>query len=198
MTRRDLTRLFVRVFGLFILVSAVVWLPLSTERFIVELSALEAGYFVYTWQTVALRGASHFGPFVTYAAVGLCCLWWSGRIVDRVSIAPDQGEVVESTDLRNIEISLVAVLGLYFLADGFAELCRWSISQILSYPVSGPITRDWLSIMRNWLLIWDIPFIVQALVELIIGILLVLGRGGTVAVRRRIHAWVRKLRTWPD
>src|SRR5208337_5161472 len=46
-------------------------------------------------------------------------LWWSGRIVDGASHAPGEGEAVAATDSRSIEISLVAVLGLYLLADGF-------------------------------------------------------------------------------
>ena len=91
------------------------------------------------------------------------------------------------------------MLGLYFVADGFAELCRWSIRQGLRYPVSGPSSETplWMRI-QLWSTVWEIAFFVEALVKLIIGILLVLGRGGTVAVRRRVHAWVRKLRTWPD
>jgi hypothetical protein len=192
LTRRDLTRLLVRIFGLIILASAVVGLPLSINTFAIQLSVWDAGRAIYTWQDVAFVGVSYFGPFVAYTAVGLCFLWWSGRITERASLAPEQGEsdaLVESTDLRNIEISLVAVLGLYFLADGLAELCRVSLRLGLRYPIGGPPSLFWSV---------DIVFIVEALVKLIIGISLVLGRGGTVAVLRGIRVWVRKLRTWPD
>src|SRR5216684_1631777 len=192
LTRRDLTRLLVRIFGLIILVSAVVGLPLSIYRFVVHLSgALDGARAIYTWQDVAFIGASYFGPFVAYTAGSLCFLWWSGRIIDRASLAPERGESeapVESTDLRNIEITLVAVLGLYFLADGLAELCRVSFGQGLRYSLAGRLSVFWNV---------EIAFIVEALVKLIIGISLVLGRGGTVAVLRGVHLWVRKMRTWP-
>jgi hypothetical protein len=192
LTRRDLTLLLVRIFGLIILASAVVALPLSIYRFTVYLTALDGARAVYTWQDVAFIGASYFGPFVAYTAVGLCFLWWGGRIIDRASLAPERGEseaLVESTDLRNIEIGVVAVLGLYFVADGLAELCRVSLGLGLRYPIGGPPSLFWSV---------DIAFIVEALVKLIIGISLVLGRGWTVAVLRGARVWVRKMRTWPD
>jgi hypothetical protein len=97
--------------------------------------------------------------------------------------------LVESTDLRSIEVSVVAVLGLYFLADGLAELCRVSLGLGLHYPTGGPPSL-FLSV--------DIAFIMEALVKVIIGISLVLGRGWTVAVLRGARVWVRKMRTWPD
>ena len=192
LTRRDLTRSLVRVFGLIILVIAVVGLPLSIYRFVVHLSVLDATRAVYTWRDVAFIGVSYFGPFVAYTAVGLCFLWWSGRIIDKASLATERGEseaLVESTDLRNIEISLVAVLGLYFLADGVAELCRVGLSLGLRYPISG---RP--SLFSSV----DIAFIGEALLRLVIGISLVLGRGWTVAALRGARVWVRKMRTWPD
>ncbi len=146
LTLRDLTRLLVRIFGLMILASAVVGLPLSIYRFVVYLSALDGARAVYSWQDVAFIGASYFGPFVAYTAVGLCFLWWSGRIIDRVSLAPERGEneaVVESTDLRNIEISVVAVLGLYFVADGLAELFRVSLGLGQRYGIDGSLSLFW-------------------------------------------------------
>jgi hypothetical protein len=82
----------------------------------------------HTWQTVATIGISVFGPFATQAAVGLCLLWWNSRIVDKARLVPEKDEIVEAADLENIEITLVAVLGLYFIADGVAELIRSSLS----------------------------------------------------------------------
>src|SRR5260370_31581059 len=174
LTRRDFTGLFVRIFVLIILASAVVGLPLSIYRFVVYLSALDGARAVYSWQDVAFIGASYFGPFVAYTAVGLCFLWWSGRIIDRVSLAPERGEneaVVESTDLRNIEISVVAVLGLYFVADGLAELFRVSLGLGQRYRIDGSLSLFWHL---------DLPFFAEALAKQIIGISLVLGRAGPV------------------
>src|SRR5258708_1029053 len=192
LTRRDLTRFLIRIFGLIILASPLVGLPLSIYSFVVYLRALDGARAVYSWQDVAFIGASSFGPFGAYTAVGLCFLWWSGRIIDRASLAPERGEneaVVESTDLRNIEISVVAVLGLYFVADGLAELCRVSLGLGQRYGIDGSLSLFWHV---------DLPFFAEALVKLIIGISLVLGRGGTVAVLRGARVWVRKMRTWPD
>jgi hypothetical protein len=172
LTRRDLTRLLVRIFGLIILASAVVGLPLSIYRFTVYLTALDGARAVYTWQDVAFIGASCFVPFLAYTAVGLCFLWWGGRVIDRASLTPERGEseaLVESTDLRNIEISVVAVLGLYFVADGLAELCRVSLGLGQRYGTDGSLSLLWHV---------DLPFFAEALARLVIGISLVLGRGG--------------------
>jgi hypothetical protein len=192
LTRRDLTRLLVRIFGLFILVGAVAGLPASIYGFATQVSFWNEARVIHTWRDAAVVAVMYFGPFVAYTAVGLCFLWWSGRIIDKASLAPEPGEneaPVVSTDLRNIEISLVAVLGLYFLADGLAELCRAGLGPGLRYQIGSPPSFYWYA---------DIPFIVDALVKLIIGSLLVLGRGGTVAVLRGVRVWVRKMRTWPN
>jgi hypothetical protein len=176
---------------LIILASAVVGLPLSISRFTVYLTALNAARTVYTWWDAALIRVNFFGPFLAYAAVGLCFLWCSGPIIDKASLAPERGESaapIESADLANIEISVVAVLGLYFVADGLAELCRAGLGLGQRYGIDG------LSLF--WRL--DFPFFAEALARLVIGISLVLGRGGIVAALRGARAWVRKMRTWPD
>lgn len=195
MTRRDLTRLFVKFFGLIILVSAVVPLPSHTLVFIGTVRALHQNSLVFgasnagnTWQTVAAIGISVFGPVATQAVVGLCLLWWNGRIVDKARLVPEKDEIVEAADLENIEIALVAVLGLYFIADGVAELIRSSLSWGIRYSESGSLSAAWN---------WYIPVFVATLVKLTIGILFVLGRGGSVATYHRAQAWVRKWRTWP-
>lgn len=192
MTRRDLTRLLVRVFGLLLLASAVVGLPLSIYSFTLYLAALAGNHAISTWQDVALIAASHFGPFLAYTAAGLCLLWWAGRIVDRASLALERGDseaLVESSDLGNIEISLIAVVGLYFVADGLAELCRVSFGLGRRYAMDGSVSLFWQR---------DSPFLVETLIKLIIGISLVLGRGWTAAVLRGARVWVRKMRAWPD
>jgi hypothetical protein len=192
LTRRDLTRVLVKVFGLLILVSAVAGLPWIINAFAVTLSVWNTAGATQTWQDVAVIAVRYLGPFVGYAALGLCLLWWSSRIIDRAGLAPEPGEndaPVASSDLRNVEISLVAVLGLYFVADGFADLCRAGLGLGLHYRAGASPTLFWNV---------DIAFVVGALLKLIIGIWLVLGRGGTVAVMRGARIWVGKMRTWPD
>jgi hypothetical protein len=190
LTRRDL--LLVRVFGVLILASAVAGLPLSIYSFTLYLTALAGTQAVSSWRDVALIGASHFGPFLAYTGFGLCCLWWGGRIVDRASPEPERAEgeaLVESSDLGNMEISLIAVLGLYFVADGLAELCRVGFGLGRRYAMDGSVSLFWQL---------DSPFVVETLTKLIIGMSLVLGRGWTAAVLRSARVWVRRMRTWPD
>jgi hypothetical protein len=126
---------------------------------------------------------------VPYAIVGLCFIWWSGRIVDRSSLAPGQGEAVDAIGLRSIEISLVAVLGLYLLADGFAGLCG-IFSEGLLQQGRNPPSVTWV-----WQLAY--PSLGEPLVKLVLGVLLVLRRGGVVAVLHRLRAWVRRWRAYP-
>ena len=61
LTRRDLTRLLVRIFGLIILASAVVGLPLSINTFAIQLSVWDAGRAIYTWQDVPSVGVVNDG-----------------------------------------------------------------------------------------------------------------------------------------
>ena len=199
LTRRDLTQLFIKVFGLLILVSAAIELPSTVYRFALQMSGWETAKVAYGLPTARMVGASYLGPIAAYVVVGLSFLWWSGRIVDRTSQTPDENDTpLALTDLHNVEVSLLAVIGLYFLADGVAELCRWIFSQGLNYGLGGSPTPVplWTS-LTLWGSVREIPWIMQALVKLTIGVSLVLGRGGAAALLRRSRAWVRKWRTWP-
>src|SRR2546421_6988328 len=139
-TRRDVMRLFIKAFGLLILLSAAVTLPVTIYSFDVT--------YYWTWAKVApslsalvMAAASHFGPIAVYTAFGLGLMWWSGRIVDTASQAPEDGGLpAASSDLRSMEVSLVTVIGLYFLADGFAELFRFAFSQVVIHGLDGSVT----------------------------------------------------------
>jgi hypothetical protein len=189
LTRRDLTRLLLKIFGVIILVSVVAGLPSGIYGFVLYLSALDRTHAIHTWQDIAFIGGSYFGPSVAYTAAGLCFLGLSGYTVDRASLAPERGEsesVVELLDLRNVELSLIAALGLYIFADGFAELCRVGLGLGLRYATDGSPSLFWHL---------DLLFFAEALIKLLIGISLVLGRGWTVAALRSARVWVRKLRS---
>jgi len=196
LTRRDLTGLFVKFFGVIVLLSAVIPLPIQIYALVSTLHGLHQNSLVfgevksgYTWLTIELIGTSLFVPLAVKATAGLGLIWWSGRIADKVSLTPGKDQIVEAPDLRNIEVALVAVLGLYFIADGLAELFRWSLSLVFRFLANGSLLVAWEE---------NIPFLVETLVKLTIGILLLLGRGGSVAMRHRAHSWVRQWRTWPD
>jgi hypothetical protein len=195
MTRRDLTRLFVKVFGLLILLSTATGLPSTIYGFELRMKAWVAARVVYDLPSLVMAVTYQFGPVAIYAALGLSFMWWSGRIVDRASQAPqDDGLPVASADLKNIEVSLVTVIGLYFLADGFAELCRFTFSQGLNYALDGSATLKsiWTSMTRL-----QVSALSQVMMQLTIGATLVLGRGATVAMLHQARHWVQKWRAWP-
>jgi hypothetical protein len=81
------------------------------------------------------------------------------------------------------------VIGLYFLADGFAEFCRFTFSEGLNYALDGPVTlkSSWTGMTR-----FQVLALLQLMVKLTIGAALVLGRGATVATLRQARYWVKK------
>lgn len=195
MTRRDLTRLFIRVFGILILLSTAITLPQTINGFEWQMNAWVATKVVYDLPSLVMAVIFYFGPIAIYAALGLSFMWWSGRIVDRASLSPqDDALPVASADLKNIEVSLVTVIGLYFLADGFAELCRFAFSQGFIYSLNGSakLKSIWTGMTR-----FEVMNLLQIAMKLTIGAALVLGRGATVAILHQARHWVQKWRAWP-
>jgi hypothetical protein len=91
---------------------------------------------VYDLSSLVMAVIFSFGPTAIYAALGLSFMWWSGRIVDRASLSPEDDALsVAPADLKSIEVSLVTVIGLYFLADGVAQLCQFTFTR---RSISGP------------------------------------------------------------
>lgn len=194
LTRRDVTRLFVKAFGLLILLSAAITLPATIYGFDVT--------YNWVWAKAPDRSSSfamlvvnHFGPIAVYTAFGLGLMWWSGRIVDATNLAADDGDLTAaSSDLKNMEVSLVTVIGLYFLVDGFAELLRLAFSLATFHGLDGSVTLKsvWTTMSG-----FEVLKIIQSTVKLTIGAALVLGRGATVAMLRQARHWVKKWRAWP-
>jgi len=77
-----------------------------------------------------------------------------------------------------MEVSLVTVIGLYFLADGFAELIRFAFLGVVIHGLDGSVTLKsvWTNLSR-----FEIVRVIQSMVKLTIGTALVLGRGASVA-----------------
>jgi hypothetical protein len=193
MTRRDLTRLFIKVFGLLILLSTAISLPSTIYGFVLS-KAWVAARVGDELPSLVMAVTAQFGPIAIYAALGLSFMWWSGRIVDRAGqLAQDDGLPMASADLKNIEVSLVTVIGLYFLADGFAELCRFTFSQGIIFGRDGSAT---LKSIWTGMTGFQVDLL-QIMVKLTIGAVLVLGRGATVAMLHQARHWVQKWRAWP-
>jgi hypothetical protein len=195
MTRRDLTRLLIRVFGLLLLLSTAANLPSTIYGFELQMKMWAAARVVSDLPSLLVAVTYQFGPAAIYAALGLSFMWWSGRIVDRASQVPQDDRLpLASTDLKNIEVSLVAVIGLYFLADGFAELCRFAFSQGFIYSLDGSaaLKSVWTAMTG-----FQVSTLLQILVKLTIGAALVLGRGATIAALHQARHWVQTWRAWP-
>jgi hypothetical protein len=195
MTRRDLTRLFIKVFGLLILLNTAISLRSTIYGFELEMKAWVAARVVYDLQSLVMAIAYQFGPIAIHAALGLSFMWCSRRIVDRASQAPqDDGLPGGPADVKDIEASLVTVIGLYFLADGVGELCRFTFSQGFSYALDGSAT---LKSIWTGMTGFQVSALLQIMVKLTIGAALVLGRGATVAMLHQARHWVQKWRAWP-
>lgn len=195
MTRRDFARLVIKALGLLILLSTAMSLPFAVYGFELQMKAWAAARVVHDLPSLVMAVTYQFGPIAIYAALGLGFLWWSRRIVDRASLAPqDDGLPVASADLKNIEVSLVTVIGLYFLADGFAEFCRFAFSQGFHYALGGSamLKSVWTGMTG-----FEVSTLLQIMVKLTIGAALVLGRGATVAMLHQARHWVQKWRAWP-
>lgn len=195
LTRRDITRLFIRVFGVLILLSTAIGLPATINNFDWQMSAWLAAKVAYDLPSLVMAAIYHFGPIAIYAALGLSLMWWSGRIVDRASLTPqDDALPAASVDLKSIEVSLVTVIGLYFLVDGFAELCRFTFSQGFIYGLdrSATLKSIWTGMTR-----FQFVELLQIAIKLTIAAGLILGRGTTVAMLHQARHWIQKWRAWP-
>jgi hypothetical protein len=70
-----------------------------------------------------------FAPFIIYLAIGVGLLFWGERLVETF-IVRSSDEAAVPADFRPIEEVAIAVLGLYFLAEGLADLSHWWASVI--------------------------------------------------------------------
>lgn len=191
MTRRDVGLLLVKILGIFILVGAVLGLPWRLQAFAQSLYALEFARTPLTWKTIGSASINSFGATVISIIFGMCLLWWGGRVVYKAANTPlpEEGDApAEAVDLRSLEISLVALLGLYLLADGLPDVCGFALRFRGDFAIYGATSWSWRI---------DLPWLVQVLIKPVTGMSLILGRGGAVAILRGARGWVRKMRTWP-
>jgi uncharacterized iron-regulated membrane protein len=70
MTRLDVTRLFVRIFGLMILLNVLLGLYWSIYRFSAQRAWWDAAGAIYTMRSVVFSAVSSVGALVPYAIVG--------------------------------------------------------------------------------------------------------------------------------
>jgi hypothetical protein len=131
---------------------------------------------------------AYFAQVLIYFMVGLGIIWWARRGVDGSASTEGSPDANDSPKLPEIEAILIAVLGIYFLCDGFIDVIRIAASVSINAIVNG---TPWDLANRFNLAGYGVGFL-----KLGIGVLLILRKEGIVTLRRRIPEWVRNARRW--
>lgn len=130
--------------------------------------------------------ALYFMPSMAFLGLGLLLILVTPRLVRRFGRA----EPSEQTEIniRAIENVFVAVLGLYFLADGLAEFARVVFS--LAFHAYGPSGA--FASIRDIL-----ADLCRIAAKVVIALGLLLRTDGACALIHRFAGGVRRLRDWP-
>jgi hypothetical protein len=183
-SRRQLVFLLVKVVGFFILALALAGLPGDWLAFTTHLKILDGPGAPPQWSSIAFAAASSLLPFAIYLVAGLAMILLSNRIVGKDDTDGDR--LLEAADFWMLEKILVGLIGVFFVADGAADIVRWtafSASAIVVYDV------PWGAIFSSG----SVDIEVRGGVKLLVGLMLVVRRNGIAALRRRVDGWVR---TW--
>ena len=111
MNARDLSRLLIRVAGLFVIVEALVGLPGSFER--VQFHEASSPMLAIIGMTLA--------PFALSLGAGLILFSFAGTITDRVLVTSPPDAARTSTGMQAAEEIALTVLGVYVLVNGISE-----------------------------------------------------------------------------
>jgi hypothetical protein len=186
--RRDVARLLVKFCGLLIVLEALISLPPAAQGFSLYLRALgHSNSTNASTEALIVLAAQYFAlPFI-YFIVGLGVIWWARRGIGAAA-TEGSADANDAPMLPEIEAILIAVLGVYFLCDGFTDLIRtagWVSFNVIAN--SSPLGE------MNWFhsVSYGVGFL-----KLGIGVLLILRREGIVTLRRRIPEWARNARQW--
>ncbi|MDO8421016.1 MAG: hypothetical protein Q7S99_02535 [Parvibaculum sp.] len=163
MNYRDLSRLMLKLLGLFIIASALARIPLS-------ILALQIKTTHLTW-TIWLIGYAL--PLTTVLLFGLILFRADKRITNTFITEVGAEELATGINYTRIEEILIALLGFYFIADALPHTLVVTGQYIALYSASGPTTIPSFSTIAN------------QLIALIIGILLVVGSRGLALWRHR-------------
>jgi hypothetical protein len=185
---RDVARLLVKFCGLLVVLQALIRLPEAAQGFSFYLRALKRLGGTST-ETLMVLAVDYFAQLFIYFIVGIGMIWWARRGVDgSIPTTEESADANNSPKLPEIEAILIAVLGIYFLCDGFTDLIRIAAS----VSINAIVARiPWA--VANWpnLAGYGVGFL-----KIGIGILLILRREGIVTLRRRIPEWVQNTRRW--
>ncbi len=185
---RDIARVLIRFFGLLILLQAVISLPAAIEAFSVAQSEFYKPISgnTNTEALIALTVRIFAEPCV-YFVVGVGVIWSARRVVEGAAAKRSPGDDA-SLELAVIEAILIAVLGVYFLCDGFVDLV--ATAGLVSFRVmAGGVS--WATESGRYLVSYGV-----GILKLGIGIVLILRRQGVVTLRSRIPEWTSSARRW--
>jgi hypothetical protein len=181
-------RLLVKIAGVIMVVNALVGLPAAMYGFIIHLSLLEREGGSLSAGALFLLVAARLGSSIISAVVGVGLFLWRRRVL--VGNERDEHAPIEAEGLHALEAILIAVLGIYFFADGLIEIIRAVASELLNVVVHAV---PWQALLRANLFV----FYGAGIMKVILGTLLILRQEGTIAVYNRLRRWIWQWRRWP-
>ncbi len=164
MNYHDLTRLLIKIMGLFILAWSI------TQTF------LNVGYSIFSYQQygLALLLGGYVIPSILAIIVGLILFLGDRRLANRVVSLTGDSAQNGRLDFHRLEQIGIALLGLYLSINGMKMLIGISAHQILSDTQSQRAISD-----------FNYEKIVEYSAQLLIGILIFLCSNGIATFRQR-------------
>lgn len=174
MSHREIARLLVKIAGVAMLAVALAQLPDGIKAFGAHINFLLIDGFE-DWEALGIAASSSLLPSAILLLAGVGALWTSGYFMTAVTS--------DRIYFRRLEAMLIALIGVFFVADGLGDLIRW-----LAVAASSIVTYD-----RPLTDIFSHPndFTLRGVAKLAVGFFLIIGRGGIIAARRRVDAWIR-------
>lgn len=163
MNYRDLSRLMLKLLGLFILASAMASVPLSFMA--LQLTDRDMSWTIWLLDYIL--------PLASVFLIGLILFRADKQITNTFITEAGANELASGIDYTRVEAILIALLGFYLVADALPYTVIVLGQYIALYSVSGPTTIPSLSMIAN------------QLISLGIGIGLILGSRGLALWRHR-------------
>lgn len=171
MRQSDLARLLVKIAALVIVVSALLDLPNDVIRFLPSHGRADLLQFA----------GMTFAPVSITLLAGLAMFWWAGSIVDRVLVADASEAAARPFDSRPFEEIALTVLGAYVTVAG--------VSECVYYWSKWAFTPDLMTLVGSTsapMPPLTIGGLLAGAARIAIGLLLVFGSRGLVALKGRI------------
>jgi hypothetical protein len=186
---RTIARLLVKVAGVLMVSIALIGLPTAIRIFQLNLAFVQNQDAPIATDTAILLGAMRIGPSIIFAAIGVGLIWWGNRVQIISAQTAEPADSHQATDLHALEAILIAVLGVYFLADGLFGIIG-ALGSEVTIALAGRL--PWNSMLRPDFLVYQ----GANEMKLVLGVCLILRRDGIVAVYHRLRQWIQTWRRW--